>query len=127
MVASQLGCYDENERHVISEGRAMPGKQISCLSTAQIQIPSSQLSPTAFTGLLFSEFPRCGQSTDVFKLNLVSLPSQQPSPTTTDSLSCNRTRQIWHDGQGIVCKWDLCTTDIEHMLCPSAQISSQSI
>lgn len=69
-VASQVGCYDENERHVISEGRMMPGKQLFCLSTSWILIPLSQLSPTAFTGLLFCEFPQCGQSTDVFKQNL---------------------------------------------------------
>lgn len=74
--------------------------------------------------VLFSEFPWCGQSTDVFKQNLSSLPTSLP---LSDILSCNRTCHICEDGQGIACKWSEHMTDIEQLHCPSAKILNQPL
>lgn len=51
--------------------------------------------------LLSSEFPLCGQSTDVFKLNLLSLPTSPPS-LTGDIVLSNRTQLIHCDCQSVV-------------------------
>lgn len=88
--------------------------------------------PTAVTGLLFSEFPRWGQSTDVFQYNLIC-PSSQTASHTSQVIFVTEHAE---PARYTVCKWGLHVTRAQISNCilhiyikpaPAAYRTAQSV